>query len=288
MDRRTFLSSALLAAAVTPGANAAAGPPVAGLIDTNVSLSHWAVRHTWAETPALLATKLRRHGVTSAWVGTFEGALHSDLAGVNTRLARACAREGSGMFHAFGTVNPALPDWEEDMRRCHEEHGMSGVRLFPNYHGYGLDDSRFRQLLEIGASRKLLIQIAFLIEDDRSQNPVLTAPTVNPAPLADLLPAIPNARVMLLNANSRIFGVGNPLLQRLSAAGVLFDVSSLEGVAGIEGVLRRLPEIRLCFGSHAPYFYFESALLKLQESVLSADQLSALCRGHAQRAIEVA
>jgi len=41
--------------------------------------------------------------------------------------------------------------------------------------------------------------------------------------------------------------------------------------------LARTPGSRFCFGSHAPYFYFESAKLKLQESALSEAQMKATC-----------
>ena len=291
MERRTFLSTSSLAAsafaALRPVSAAPSPAKSGGLIDTNVYLSHWAVRHSWATTPALLAEKLRRHGVTSAWVGSFEGALHTDISGVNARLAEACARESGGLLRAFGTINPTFPDWEEDLRRCHEVHRMSGVRLFPNYHGYALDDRRFVALLELAARRGLLVQIALIIEDDRSQNPVLAAAPVQAGPLVKIVPRIPNARVMLLNGGSRVLGANQSLLQGLAAAGVHFEIATLEGVAGIESLLQRAPGIKLSFGSHAPYFYFEAALLKLQESALTQEQLASICFGNASAALQV-
>ncbi len=285
MNRRRFLGGLATAAAAAPALRAAAVREPDALVDTNVWLGHWPTRRGWAATPAQLAAKLREHGVSSAWLGSFDAALHSDIAGANARLAAACAREGAGLFAAFGALNPTLPDWEEDLRRCAEVHGMPGVRLLPGYHGYGLDDARFARLLELAAARRLLVQIAVTMEDDRSQNPAFTAAPVNLAPLADTLEKSPSARVMLLNATSRLFGAGLPLLQRLSRAGVLMEIATLEGVAGIEQLLARAPAARLCFGSHSPYFYFEAALLKLQESALSRDQLAGVRHGHALAAL---
>lgn len=286
MERRTFLTTAAVAgAAASPFRAATATDRPAGLIDTNVYLSHWAVRRSWLEGPAQLVEKLSRHGIVSAWAGSFDGALHSDIAGVNTRLAEQCAREGKGRLRPFGTVNPTLPDWEEDVRRCHEIHRMPGVRLFPNYHGYTLDDARFARLVELAGRRRLLVQIVLSIEDDRSHNPVLTAPFVEPAPLADVVERFPQARVMLLNSGARVLARNTPLLQRLVAAGVWFEIATLEGVAGIESLLQRSPQARVAFGSHAPYFYFEAALLKLQESALTPEQLAAVGHGNARDAL---
>jgi predicted TIM-barrel fold metal-dependent hydrolase len=280
MDRRSFLSTAgitLATAGRLPAAATPAGPP--SLIDTNVHLSHWTTRHTWVTSPEALSAGLKRRGVTSAWVGSFEGVLHSDLAGANARLALACAGSG-GLLRPFGTVNPAFPDWEDDLRRCHEEHRMPGVRLYPSYHGYSLDDPRFIRLLERASRRRLLVQIVVTIEDDRSQNPALTGAPVQTAPLADALEKIPSVRVMLLNSTTRILG-STPLVQRLTQAGAAFEIATLEGVAGIESLLQKVPDIRLCFGSHTPYFYFEAARLKLEESALTPAQLAAVRHVHA-------
>jgi hypothetical protein len=286
MDRRSFLTAAGIAAV----GRLDAAVPVSGssgLIDTNVHLSHWSTRHSWATTPDTLAAKLRRHDVTSAWVGSYDGVLHSDLAGANARLATACATHGE-LLRPFGTVNPTFPDWEDDVRRCHEVHRMPGVRLFPSYHGYQLDDPRFARLLDLATQRRLLVQIVVTVEDDRSQNPALTAAPVQAAPLADVLERIQGARVMLLNSTSRLLGSGIPLVQRLTKAGVRFEIATLEGVAGIEGLLQKVPDIRLCFGSHTPYFYFEAALLKLEESALTPPQLAAVRHVHATSALSFA
>lgn len=285
MQRRHFLTAtaALAAAPLALGAVRAAPPE---LIDTNVSLGDWPTRRSWVTRPADLVAKFRRHGVTSAWTASFESVLHTDIAGANARLAEACSRESAGILVPFGTVNPTFPDWEDDLRRCRETHRMPGVRLYPNYHGYALDDARFGRLLELATRLGLLVQVTLTLEDDRSQNPVLTAAPVQPAPLADAIGKVRGARVMLLNGTSRLYGSAVPLVQRLTRSGALFEIATLEGVAGIEGLLQKVPDLRLCFGSHTPYFYFEAALLKLQESDLTAAQLAAVSHAHARAALK--
>jgi hypothetical protein len=89
---------------------------------------------------------------------------------------------------------------------------------------------------------------------------------------------------MLLNATSRVFS-GAPLVSRLAQAGVFLEIATLEGVAGIENLLGRAPKARLCFGSHSPYFVFEAALLKLQESELTPAQTAAVRHANAALAL---
>lgn len=252
-------------------------------IDTNTYLGRWPFRSLpGAGADALLAT-FSHYGVSQAWAGSLDGLLHKDVAGVNARLADGCAVYANGILQPFGTVNPMLPRWEEDLRRCAEDHRMKGIRLHPAYHGYALDDSRFRALLEAAAARRLLVQIAVTMEDERMMHPLARVEHVDVAPLAGIMEAVPNARVMLLNAFRVVRG---KLLEPLVATGrVWFDIAWLEGIEGVNTIQPGVPFERLVFGSYAPVFYFESSLLKLREAGLDDTAVAQIQGANAQQAL---
>jgi hypothetical protein len=180
----------------------------------------------------------------------------------------------------FGSVNPTLPAWEEDLRRCHEEFKMPGIRLHPNYQGYKLDDPAFARLLDAARERGLIVQLVVTMEDERTQHPLMRVPHVDLTPLVALLKSRPTLRVVVLNWSR---GVNAALMAKLSAASqACFDIATLEGVGGVAKLLKQVPADRVVFGSHAPFFYFESALLKLKESALSDSQAKAIREGNAR------
>lgn len=253
------------------------------MIDVNVYLSRWPCRRLqYDETPKLVE-RLRRAKIEQAWAGSFDALLHRDLAGVNARLAEECQRRGDGLLVPFGAVNPMLPDWQEDVRRCREEHRMPGIRLHPNYHGYKLDDPVFAELLRLADQHGLIVQIALKMEDERTQHPLLQVPPVDPKPLLDLLPALPKLRIVLLNAMSVATG---ELPARLAQAGqVYFEIAMLEKVGGIGALLKQMPFERLLFGSYLPFFILESALLKLRESELGEFAQTAITDGNARKLV---
>ncbi len=244
------------------------------LIDTNLHLGLWPSRRLPLDrTPALVA-RLRRADVREAWAGSYDALMHRDIAAVNQRLVEQCQREGDGILVPWGTVNPRLPDWQDDVRRCAEEWGMKGVRLYPNYHGYSLADPLAAELLSQLDERRLVAQIVVRMEDPRTQPFMYRAPDVDWTPLLEHAAQFPSLRIIVLNGMN-VFSP--PDAARLARAGqVYFDIAMLEGVAGIERALADLSPDRLVFGSHAPFFTFDAALLKLRESELDDATLRAI------------
>jgi predicted TIM-barrel fold metal-dependent hydrolase len=296
IDRRRFLKNSLLGAAAvslagqsSPAAETAARGGALGIIDTNVNLFDWPFRALkYCNTQALVA-KLKKHRVIEAWAGSFEALLSKNMSGVNMRLAAECREHAPGFLIPFGSVNLAWPDWEEDVRRCHEVHKMPGLRIYPGYQPFDLDHSGMESLVKMTSERGLILQVVFGMEDPRVYHPILNVGPITFAPLLKAVQSTPNAKVQLLHFSGST--QGDALSQFMTMTNTFMDVSRLEGngavgrmIGSITGLpSARVPVGRIVLGSHAPYFPVETAILKLIESPLDAQQLQAIMQGNARR-----
>ncbi len=292
LDRRQFLKGSLLTAAsigaaaqMSSGAEASALLPGSNplqaaddIVDTNIHLSRWPFRRLRGDTPSELLDMLQTNGVSEAWAGSYDGLLHKNISAVNARLAEQCSQHE--MLVPFGSINPKLPDWEEDLRRCDEDHDMPGIRLHPNYHQYTLDEPVFAQLIDRATDRGMIVQIAVVMEDSRTQHPLVQVPVVDLGPLPSLVRGIPKARVVVQNDRGNV--PGDVMRELVDTGRVWVDMARAEGAGPVSGVLENVPAERVLFGSHAPYFYHLAAHLKMKESDLSEEQQNAIFRENAR------
>lgn len=289
-NRRSFLQGTLAAASANFSQGSSSAVPQTSqafdsprIIDTHVYLSRWPGRRIIGDQPGELVSRLRQQGVVQAWTGSFDALLHKDISAVNARLADDCSAFGDGLLLPFGAVNPMLPAWEEDLRRCHEQLRMPGIRVHPNYHAYTLEDPAFSRLLQNCAERNLIVQIAAWMEDERAQVPALEAQIVDLRPLPRLLERVPTARIMVLNGFISLRSVPLAPEQLKRFDNLTFDIAMLEQLMGVKVLVDAIGLERVVFGSYSPMFYFESAFLKLREADLSPEQTDALLSRNAAR-----
>lgn len=251
------------------------------IIDINVYLSRWPFRRLPHDTPDSLVRKLRFHGVEQAWAGSFDALLHKDIASVNSRLVADCKQHGEGLLVPVGAVNPTLPDWQDDLRRCHEVHQMRVIRIHPNYHGYSLDSALCGELFLTAQDRGLIVQLVLAMEDVRVQHPLMRVAVVDTAPLAALVNKFPRLPLVIMN-NSATVRTGQA--SELAKVGnTFFELSHFESVGGLENWVKEVPVERILFGSYFPFFNLEAALLKFQESQLGGFATSAIQSGNARK-----
>ncbi|MGY8671377.1 MAG: amidohydrolase family protein [Verrucomicrobiia bacterium] len=287
VGRRDFLAGA--AGGMSPVAFASIAPAGAAttsaqrpweIVDTNISLFQWPFRRLPADTTVGMLRQLKSLGIDQAWAGSFEALLHRDVRGVNQRLHAAC--ESSGRLIPFGTVNPLLPDWEEDIRHCHEDLKMPGLRLHPNYHGYRLEDPVFERLLRLSTDRGLLLQLASTMEDVRTQHPLVRVKDVDLSSLPELMKQIPPAKVQVLNLRPRAADLA--LLAKNDR--ICLDTARADSTRGVAGLLKAIPRERILFGSHAPFLIQQAAMIRVLESELSETDNRTLFEANARRLLK--
>lgn len=276
------------AAKATPAANVPVQGPA--ITDTYVNLFEWPFRKLKYSGTADLVRKLKQHRISRAWAGSFEALFHKDMDQVNARLVAECHKYGKNMLLPVGSVNTSWPGWEEDLRRCDEIHGMTGIRLFPIYQMTTLDSPEMLRLIEMATERKMFIQIVGDVADPRHHHPVVNVWDLPFDPLVDLAKKFPDARIQLIHWNRK---VGAALLERLAKeTNISFDISRIEGAGELGGLIAGnswygpespVPAERFLFGSHAPYFPVESALFKLFESPLTKEQLELIMVENAKK-----
>jgi predicted TIM-barrel fold metal-dependent hydrolase len=295
IDRRTFLQQSIATAGaasiLTERSSLGASSRGPGIIDTNVNLFDWPFRALKYHNTKALVAKLKKHLVIQAWAGSFEALLAKDINGVNERLTAECHRYGRGYLLPFGSVNIAWPDWEEDLRRCHEVHHMPGIRIYPGYQPFDLNHPEMEKLVQSIARRRLVLQIVFGMEDPRVYHPMINVGPVTFSPLAKLAAANRDAKIQLLHfPNSP---PGADFVEFIKQPNTCVEISRFEGNGAIGrmiGVIQGLPSVhvpveRILFGSHAPYSPIETAILKLIESPLDGSRLRSITHENAERLI---
>jgi predicted TIM-barrel fold metal-dependent hydrolase len=119
------------------------------------------------------------------------------------------------------------------------------------------------------------------MEDVRTQPALMRVPAVDITPLAEVVKTTPGLRLELLNCTSNISV--EQYRAAFAAGDVYTEISMVEGIAGLARLVHQIPLQRVLFGSYYPFFHFESALLKVQESGLDEASQRAICEDNAQR-----
>ena len=236
------------------------------LIDVNAYIGHWPFRRLPHNTAEALVRQMDRHGIDLAVVASLHGAFYKNAHAANEGLAEEIRPFGDRLA-PVATLNPTYPGWREDLRRCAEELGLRGIRLYPQYHGYALTDPEALELIDAATELGWTVGVPMRLVDRRQRHLWDLAADLRPRDLAAALEARPEARWMILSA----LGLDGKELPR--NARFLIEISRMDAVLrrNIQGLLDDLGPGRLAFGTGMAFKTPEPALLKLRLLDVSED-----------------
>jgi predicted TIM-barrel fold metal-dependent hydrolase len=171
----------------------------------------------------------------------------------------------------FAVLNPVYAGWRDDLKICHQQFGMRGIRLYPRWHNYRLTDPACRELVQAATDLSMVISIPLRIEDRRQGSWLVDIPDVDREEIASLIGASPNARFLLVNGS----GYDASSLGRKASglpSNYVIDIALLTAEVPNETnrLIENLGEDRVVFGTGMPFHYPGPALTKLQ--VLHLDE----------------
>lgn len=186
----------------------------------------------------------------------------------------------------MATINPTYPGWQRDLEQAIEEWGFKAVRLLPHYHAYDLNGDAGQTALSWCARRGVPVMLPQRIEDRRQRHLWDMASDLLWNDIAPALRAQADLKVLLTNW-------GEILPADVIEAGlqgrVLIDLARLDSILfpDLPALIDRLGLSAIAFGSHAPFSYYATALLRLELTQASQTELEQIAGGNAARFLQL-
>jgi hypothetical protein len=240
------------------------------IVDVNAYLGNFAFRRLRHNTAASLLSLMDSKRIDKAVVSSASAITYRNAQAGNEEVAEE-VRGHSDRLIPFAVINPFYAGWQDDLKICHEEFGMAGLRLYPKWHNYQLSGACCRELANAASERGMVISIPIRVEDNRERSWLLNVPDVPLEEIVELVKAHPKARFILLNG----IGYTGCLLGRKDnglPSNYAMELSRLSAVLANElgQLITNLGAERVMFGTGMPFNYPDPALVKLE--VLDASE----------------
>ena len=153
------------------------------IIDVNAYLGHFAFRQLRHNTAASLLALMDSKGIDKAVVSSAAAITYRNAQSGNEELAAEIKGHRDRLI-PLAVINPFYAGWQDDLKICHEEFGMTGLRLYPKWHNYQLSRPMLSGAVTAATERGMVISIPIRVEDSRERSWLVDVPDV---PLAEIV-----------------------------------------------------------------------------------------------------
>jgi uncharacterized protein len=229
--------------------------------DVNCMIGHWPYRKIAKNTFEDLKKLHSDNGISSGYVSSMNSIFYNDPFEGDEELHEII--KGSGYHHVL-TINPMLPEAYRDIEKGITRFDIKGVKIYPCYHGYELDDSKLEIICETLRKYRLPLFIVLRLEDERL-NHMVKPSKIKQDELSRFINRNKDLKIVILNVNIyEVLELKNDINKN---ANVFFDISGLKGpLFPIEKLLEAIDVEKVLFGSLHPLYCFKSTQLNVEKA----------------------
>lgn len=233
-------------------------------IDVNCLLGHWPFRKIYKNTFDHLKQVHKENDIAYGYVSSINSIFYNDPFEGDLELHDVI--KDSPYKHVL-TVNPVLPGFKDDIELGIKLFGINGVRVYPGYHGYKLDNVHFSELCSALKYYNLPLFLSMRLEDERLDY-IVRPSTLSMEDVGNFLSKNTDLRVLLLTfRNEELLQFKDALL---SNPYVYYDTSGLKNnLFAVEKSIDAFGQDRMVYGSQHPLFCLKSTLLLVEKAELA-------------------
>jgi predicted TIM-barrel fold metal-dependent hydrolase len=236
-------------------------------VDLNCLVGHWPFRKLHKNTLEDIQNVHRANNIDGGYVASLNSIFYNDPFEGDEEL-HEILKDADGYHHVL-TINPKLLEFEEDIKEGIERFGIKGVRIYPGYHGYSLDDKDLAELCRILKENDLPLFLPLRMEDPRL-NYIITPGTIAMDEVKGFLKSFPENKIILLTAFvSELKQLEDEIKDH---SYVKFDTSGLKDTLfSIENLTAVFPAEKIVYGSLYPLYTFRSTYFLIKHAEVSEE-----------------
>ena len=238
------------------------------IIDINAFLGDWPFGELPYSTADGLLGLMDRNGIDMAAVSSMHGIFYKLCDVANRRLWEEVKDHGDRLI-PVGTVNPAFPGWERDLKQCRDDFGARAIKLLPAYHGYTVASPECSDAIDAAADLGLPVMLSVKFEDPRVHHWTLRIPEVDLEALGALVAAKRGRRLILASVRT---ASARTVLSAAGESDCLVEISHMEGpIMCVQDLVRDIGSHRVLLGTQAPFMNPKGAMLAMGEPGFAED-----------------
>ena len=251
------------------------------LLEINAYAGHWPFKQLKHNTCGLLLDRMNKFGVDVSVISNINGIFYKNTQSANEELYDELKSESrfNDRFIPFAVINPIYAGWKDDFEISVSKLGMKGLRLYPKYHDYEMNDPSLIELVKMARDRGLPVAFDIRMVDSRQRSwldiPVFEGNAevkfdiiTKEWQLRNIVPIVrevPDAKYLILNLANGV-NLNDEDMALFKKADILFDTSgrAIRGDNTLSELMKRFGKEKFAHGSHSPFLDYLSGRLRVE------------------------